>query len=66
MLAIMLAVFIFGQRTLDVLRSVSRALGLEAAFSKLTRGRGGSSQVSYVWWRLVLMQIWRGVIENEY
>jgi len=86
-IVIMLAVFVFGQRILDVLRYVSRALGLEvgrcrlivskpvlnarlvsaletkydellsnvafnfnlrryieAAFSKLTRGRGGSSQ----------------------
>jgi len=57
-LASMLAFFVFEQRTLDVLRPVSRALGLEAAISKLTCGRGGSSQVSYIWWRLVLMQIW--------
>ena len=57
-LVIMLTAFAFGQRTLDVLRPVSRCLGIDAAISRLTGGRGGSSQVSYVWWRLVLIQIW--------
>ena len=57
-LAIMISLFVFGQRTMVVLRPVFLALGITAAFRRLTHGRGGSSQVSYVWWRLVVMQIW--------
>ena len=58
-LAIIITLLIFGQRTMNVFRPASRALGLDAVFTR-TQGRGGSSQVSYVWWRLVMMQIWRG------
>ena len=51
-LAIMISLFVFGQRTMGVLRPVFRALGISAVFARLTRGLGGGGQVSYVWWRL--------------
>jgi len=54
-LAIMLTLFVFWRRIVDIVfRTLSRANGTS------THGRGGSSQVSYVWWRLVVMQIWWG------
>ena len=61
-LAIMIALFAFWQRTMLVMSAVSRGLGIDAIFKaralKARALKPGSSQVSYAWWRLVLMQIW--------
>jgi hypothetical protein len=57
-IAIMLVLSIFRKRTMDVLRLLLGSLGINAVLTR-TRGlRGGPSQVSYAWWRLVLMQMW--------
>jgi hypothetical protein len=45
---------------MSVLGPMFRALGIHAAFARLTHGRRGVGQVSYIWWRLVVMQIWQG------
>jgi hypothetical protein len=50
-LAVALVLFMFWERTMNALRPLARYLGILAIFQD--RGRGGSSAVSYAWWRLV-------------
>jgi hypothetical protein len=55
-LAVALVLFMFWERTMNALRPLARYIGILAIFQDA--GRGGSSAVSYAWWRLVMMQVW--------